>query len=134
MFSRGRQLKAAADSSPGKFDLVGKESAVKKLGFPRNYEDGNLSQVSESSSPGAGPYCAAEPSDIFYSKATSRRFSPSTRVLRYELKTPYRAGTTHVIFERLDFIARRGDSSGRYRLATSLATISGDRPFLAQTV
>lgn len=26
--------------------------------------------------------------------------------MRYELKTPYRNGTTHVIFEPLDFIAR----------------------------
>ncbi len=27
-------------------------------------------------------------------------------MVRYELKTPYRDGTTHVIFEPLDFIAR----------------------------
>ncbi len=27
--------------------------------------------------------------------------------VRYQLKTPYRDGTTHVIFEPLDFIARR---------------------------
>ncbi len=26
--------------------------------------------------------------------------------MRYELKTPYRDGTTHVIFEPLDFMAR----------------------------
>jgi len=26
--------------------------------------------------------------------------------IRYRLKTPYRDGTTHVIFEPLDFIAR----------------------------
>jgi len=26
--------------------------------------------------------------------------------VRYQLKTPYREGTTHVIFEPLDFIAR----------------------------
>ncbi len=26
--------------------------------------------------------------------------------VRYQLKTPYRDGTTHVIFEPLDFIAR----------------------------
>jgi hypothetical protein len=26
--------------------------------------------------------------------------------VRYELKTPYRNGTTHVIFEPLDFIAK----------------------------
>ena len=26
--------------------------------------------------------------------------------VRYQLKTPYRAGTTHVIFDPLDFIAR----------------------------
>ncbi len=26
--------------------------------------------------------------------------------VRYQLKTPYRDGTTHVIFETLDFIAR----------------------------
>ncbi|WP_409179245.1 hypothetical protein [Enterobacter hormaechei] len=26
--------------------------------------------------------------------------------MRYELKTPYRNGTTHVIFEPLDFIAK----------------------------
>jgi hypothetical protein len=26
--------------------------------------------------------------------------------IRYELKTPYRDGTTHVIFEPLDFLAR----------------------------
>ena len=30
----------------------------------------------------------------------------STGKVRYELKTPYRNGTTHVIFEPLDFIAR----------------------------
>jgi hypothetical protein len=28
--------------------------------------------------------------------------------VRYQLKTPYRDGTTHVIFEPLDFIARYG--------------------------
>lgn len=32
-------------------------------------------------------------------------FTPSGNI-RYELKTPYRDGTTHVIFEPLDFIAR----------------------------
>ncbi|MFT4862020.1 MAG: hypothetical protein ACI95C_001233 [Pseudohongiellaceae bacterium] len=30
----------------------------------------------------------------------------STGMVRYELKTPYRNGTTHVIFEPMDFIAR----------------------------
>jgi hypothetical protein len=30
----------------------------------------------------------------------------STGKIRYELKTPYRNGTTHVIFEPLDFTAR----------------------------
>jgi len=30
----------------------------------------------------------------------------STGKIRYELKTPYRNGTTHVIFEPMDFIAR----------------------------
>ena len=30
----------------------------------------------------------------------------STGKIRYELKTPYRNGTTHVIFEPVDFIAR----------------------------
>ena len=30
----------------------------------------------------------------------------STGKIRYELKTPYRNGTTHVIFEPIDFIAR----------------------------
>jgi hypothetical protein len=29
--------------------------------------------------------------------------------VRYQLKTPYRDGTTHVIFEPLDFIARLAD-------------------------
>jgi hypothetical protein len=28
--------------------------------------------------------------------------------IRYQLKTPYRGGTTHVIFELLDFIAKLG--------------------------
>jgi hypothetical protein len=28
------------------------------------------------------------------------------RLVRYTLKTPYRDGTTHVMFEPLDFIAR----------------------------
>jgi hypothetical protein len=32
-------------------------------------------------------------------------FTPSGNI-RYELKSPYRDGTTHVIFEPLDFIAR----------------------------
>ena len=32
-------------------------------------------------------------------------FTPSGNI-RYELKTPYRDGTTHVIFEPLDFISR----------------------------
>ena len=37
--------------------------------------------------------------------------TPQTRAtphgnIRYQLKTPYRDGTTHVIFEPLDFIAR----------------------------
>ena len=29
--------------------------------------------------------------------------------IRYQLKTPYRDGTTHVIFKRLDFIAELAD-------------------------
>ena len=32
-------------------------------------------------------------------------FPPSGKV-RYQLRTPYRDGTTHVIFEPLDFIAK----------------------------
>ena len=32
--------------------------------------------------------------------------SPRARAFRYTLKTPYRDGTTHVIFEPEDFIAR----------------------------
>ena len=37
-----------------------------------------------------------------------RGFCPScgARQVRYELKTPYRNGTTHVIFELMDFIAK----------------------------
>ena len=33
--------------------------------------------------------------------------------VRYQLKTPYRDGTTHVIFEPLDFIARLAGSGSR---------------------
>ena len=33
-----------------------------------------------------------------------------TPTIRYQLKTPYRDGTTHVIFEPLDFIARLATS------------------------
>jgi len=35
----------------------------------------------------------------------ARRSSSNTDI-RYELKTPYRDGTTHVIFEPVDFIAK----------------------------
>ncbi len=39
--------------------------------------------------------------------ATSRRLSLTHQgKVRYELKTPYRDGTTHVIFEPVDFIAK----------------------------
>jgi hypothetical protein len=44
-----------------------------------------------------------------YHEACSIRATPvMTRngQLRYELKTPWRNGTTHVIFEPLDFVAR----------------------------
>ncbi len=38
---------------------------------------------------------------------SEKRLSLTTEgKVRYELKTPYRDGTTHVIFEPLDFIAR----------------------------
>ncbi len=37
---------------------------------------------------------------------SSRRKLPISRSVRYQLKTPYRDGTTHVIFEPVDFIAR----------------------------
>lgn len=37
--------------------------------------------------------------------ATRLSLTPNSNV-RYQLKTPYRDGTTHVIFEPLDFIAR----------------------------
>ena len=38
---------------------------------------------------------------------TEKRLSLlSNGQVRYELKTPYRDGTTHVIFEPMDFIAR----------------------------
>ena len=37
----------------------------------------------------------------------SGKFSASIKAkVRYQLKTPYRDGTTHVVFEPLDFIAR----------------------------
>ncbi len=36
---------------------------------------------------------------------STRTLTPNGN-LRYQLKTPYRDGTTHVIFEPLDFIAR----------------------------
>jgi hypothetical protein len=36
-----------------------------------------------------------------------KRLSPNAQgKVRYELKTPYRDGTTYVIFEPLDFIAK----------------------------
>jgi len=38
--------------------------------------------------------------------------------IRYQLKTPYRDGTTHVIFEPLDFIARLAASGSRSRGST----------------
>jgi len=38
--------------------------------------------------------------------------------VRYQLKTPYRDGTTHVIFEPLDFIARLAASGSRSRAST----------------
>ena len=38
--------------------------------------------------------------------AIGRDSDHSFGLLRYVLKTPYRDGTTHVIFEPLDFIAR----------------------------
>jgi len=44
--------------------------------------------------------------------------------VRYELKTPYRDGTTHVIFVPLDFIARRGDSSVHFD-GCALADVTG---------
>ena len=41
------------------------------------------------------------------SKSGMRRFPPtSQRLVRYELKTSYRDGTTHVFFETLDLMAR----------------------------
>ena len=47
--------------------------------------------------------------------------TPNGKV-RYQLKTPYRDGTTHVIFEPLDFIARLAASGSRNRGSTSLAS------------
>ena len=38
--------------------------------------------------------------------ATGRLSLTAQGLVRYTLKTPYRDGTTHVIFEPLDFIAR----------------------------
>jgi hypothetical protein len=38
--------------------------------------------------------------------AENRLSLSSNGNVRYELKTPYRDGTTHVIFEPLDFIAK----------------------------
>ena len=40
------------------------------------------------------------------SRTRRGRRSPRARAFRYTLKTPYRDGTTHVIFEPEDFIAR----------------------------
>jgi len=34
-------------------------------------------------------------------------------MVRYELKTPYRDGTTHVIFEPVDFIAKLAGQAGQ---------------------
>ena len=46
--------------------------------------------------------------NTFYSPYTPTQRLSLTRngQIRYELKTPYNDGTTHVIFEPLDFIAR----------------------------
>ncbi len=45
--------------------------------------------------------------------------APGAIKARYDLKTPYRDGTTHVIFEPLDFIARQAALVPRPRVWVS---------------
>jgi hypothetical protein len=46
--------------------------------------------------------------DISRPAVSEKRLSLTpTGNIRYQLKTPFRDGTTHVIFQPLDFIARR---------------------------
>ena len=49
---------------------------------------------------------------------------PPNGNVRYQLKTPYRDGTTHVIFEPLDFIARLAALVPRPRV--NLTRLCGD--------
>ena len=51
-------------------------------------------------------YAGSFVSEIFSSTAFDQMFPPFNGNVRYHLKTPYRDGTTHVIFESLDFIAK----------------------------
>lgn len=51
--------------------------------------------------------------------------------IRYRLKTPYRDGTTHVIFEPLDFIARLAALAPRPRV--NLTRSTGSSPPTAST-
>ena len=44
--------------------------------------------------------------------------------IRYQLKTPYRDGTTHVIFEPLDFMARLA-ALGRFLPPIIISSVSG---------
>ena len=51
--------------------------------------------------------------------------------VRYQLKTPYRDGTTHVIFEPLDFIARLAALVPKPRVHLTRLCRSPHRPFYA---
>lgn len=44
--------------------------------------------------------------DLFVKDLPKRQRYHHQQQVRYELKTPYRDGTTHVIFEPVDFIAK----------------------------
>jgi hypothetical protein len=62
--------------------------------------------------------------------ATGRLALTAQGQVRYTLKTPYRDGTTHVMFEPLDFIARLATrpTQGRGRLPAPAASCSARNP------
>ena len=68
----------------------------------------HLNEKAGSTDSGLLPQVAAPPQAGLFDPAVSEKrlsLTPSGNA-HYELKTPYRDGTTHVIFEPLDFIAR----------------------------
>jgi len=101
---QGRKVFSLQTLPPREVDPVGSDRVAKAAGFSLHAGvSAEAHQRNKLDRPGGVPLCRY----ITRPAVSEKRLAvTSNGNIRYQLKTPYRDGTTHVIFEPLDFIAK----------------------------